>query len=97
MVVIINNVESVLFTCFASLMRSTPSKIVRVHTEQRFTILGAFHVLLDKLGSDTDHMLTLPILHHVQGLECADNVLLSEACHCTACEYIGQRVMTLYQ
>lgn len=38
-------------------------------------------MLLHQLGSDTDDMLPLPILDHVQGLQGADDVILCDARH----------------
>ena len=46
-----------------------------------FLILSAFEVLLHQLGRDTDHVLALPVLDHVEGLESADDVILSDARH----------------
>lgn len=36
-------------------------------------------MFLDQLWSHTDNVLALPILDHVEGLQSADNILLSEA------------------
>ena len=49
-----------------------------------FLILSAFEVFLHQLGCDTDHMLALPVLDHVEGLEGADDVILSDARHLAA-------------
>jgi hypothetical protein len=46
-----------------------------------FLILGAFEVLLHKLGCDTDHMLALPVFDHVEGLQGTDDVILGDAGH----------------
>ena len=46
-----------------------------------FLILSAFEVFLHQLGCDTDHVLALPVLDHVEGLEGADDVILSDARH----------------
>ena len=71
------------FTGFASLVRSTPPKVVRVYAQQRFTILCALHVFINQLWGDADNMLTFPVLDHVESLEGTDDVLLSETSHCT--------------
>ena len=41
-------------------------------------------MFLHQLGCDTDHMLALPVLDHVEGLEGADDVILSDARHLAA-------------
>lgn len=41
-------------------------------------------MLLDQLGCDADDMLPLPVLDHVQRLQCTDDVILRDACHLTA-------------
>lgn len=48
-------------------------------------------MLLDEFGCDTDDMLTLPVLHHVQRLQRADDVALCDARHLT----VGVNVFTL--
>lgn len=52
------------------------------HTCDRwFLILGAFEVFLYQLRCDADHMLALPVLDHVEGLQGADDVILRDAGH----------------
>lgn len=72
------------FTGLAPLVWSAPPEIVRINREEWLPVLRALQVLLHQLGSDTNDMLALPVLDHVQRLECADDVLLSETSHCTA-------------
>ena len=36
-----------------------------------------------KFGCDAYDVLTLPVLHHVERLQCTDNVILGDACHLT--------------
>ena len=52
---------------------------VSVHSELRPAVLSTLHVLLYQFGSDTNDVLALPVLDHVQGLEGADDVLMSDA------------------
>ena len=73
-------------------MRSRPFEIVRVHTEQWFAILCALQVFLDQLWGYTDYVLAFPVFHHVQRLECANDVLLSKACHRTACGTMDKQI-----
>ena len=40
-------------------------------------------MLLDKLRRDTDDVLTLPVLHHVESLQRADDVCLGDTRHPT--------------
>lgn len=49
-----------------------------------FFILGTFEVFFYQLGCDTDHMLALPVLDHVEGLQGADDVILGDAGHLAA-------------
>lgn len=52
------------------------------HTCDRwFLILGTFEVFLYQLRCDTDHMLALPVLDHVEGLQSADDIILGDAGH----------------
>ena len=44
-------------------------------------VLGALEVLFHQLGGDTDDMLALPVLHHVERLQRADDVTLRDAGH----------------
>ena len=62
---------------------SAPLEVVGVHGELGPPVLGATHVLLHQLGCDTDHVLALPVLHHVEGLQRADDVIVCEAGHGT--------------
>lgn len=41
-------------------------------------------MFLHQLGCDTDHVLALPVLNHVEGLEGANDVILSDARHLAA-------------
>ena len=63
----------------APLAGRVPSQIVSVHSELRPAVLSTLHVLLYQFGSDTNDVLALPVLDHVQGLEGADDVLVSDA------------------
>lgn len=47
----------------------------------RFLVLGTLQVLFNQFGRHTDDMLTLPVLDHVEGLQGADDVTLSDAGH----------------
>lgn len=47
----------------------------------RLLVLGALQVLLHQFGCDADDMLPLPVLHHVERLQRADDVTLSDAGH----------------
>lgn len=38
-------------------------------------------MFFNQFRSDTDDMLTLPILDHVEGLKCGDDVILCDGCH----------------
>lgn len=46
-------------------------------------VLGALQVLLHQFGRHTDNMLTLPVLHHIERLQRADDVTLRDAGHLT--------------
>ena len=46
-------------------------------------VLCRLDVFLDQFGGDTDDVLTLPILHHVERLQRADDVTLRDTCHVT--------------
>lgn len=46
-----------------------------------FLVLGALQVLLHQLGGHADDVLTLPVLHHVERLQRADDVTLRDAGH----------------
>ena len=63
----------------APLAGRVPSQIVSVHSELWSAVLSTPHVLLDQFGSDTNDVLALPVLDHVQGLEGTDDVLVSDA------------------
>lgn len=47
----------------------------------RFLVLGTLQVLFHQFGRHTDDMLTLPVLDHVERLQGADDVTLSDAGH----------------
>ena len=76
----------------APLAGRVPSQIVSVHSELRPAVLSTLHVLLYQFGSDTNDVLALPILDHVQGLEGADDVLVSDAGQVAAGEERGRGV-----
>jgi len=44
-------------------------------------VLGALQVLLHQFGRHTDDVLTLPVFHHVERLQRADDVALRDAGH----------------
>ena len=67
----------------SSLVGRVPSQVVSVHREQGLAVLGTLHVLLHQLGRDTDDVLALPVLDHIEGLQRADDVLLGDAGHRT--------------
>ena len=73
----------------APLAGRVPSQIVSVHSELRPAVLSTLHVLLYQFGSDTNDVLALPVLDHVQGLEGADDVLVSDAGQVAAGEESG--------
>ena len=73
----------------APLAGRVPSQIVSVHSELRPAVLSTLHVLLYQFGSDTNDVLALPVLDHVQGLEGADDVLMSDAGQVAAGEERG--------
>ena len=73
----------------APLAGRVPSQIVSVHSELRPAVLSTLHVLLYQFGSDTNDALALPVLDHVQGLEGADDVLVSDAGQVAAGEERG--------
>ena len=73
----------------APLAGRVPSQIVSVHSELRPAVLSTLHVLLYQFGSDTNDVLAFPILDHVQGLEGADDVLVSDAGQVAAGEERG--------
>ena len=73
----------------APLAGRVPSQIVSVHSELRPAVLSTLHVLLYQFGSDTNDVLALPVLDHVQGLEGADDVLVSDAGQVAAGEERG--------
>ena len=73
----------------APLAGRVPSQIVSVHSELRPAVLSTLHVLLYQFGSDTNDVLALPVLGHVQGLEGADDVLVSDAGQVAAGEERG--------
>ena len=79
----------------SSLVGRAPSHILRVHSENRLAILSTLHVLLHQLRSHTDHMLTLPVLDHVQGLKGTNDILLSEAGHITEHRNTQKNVLIL--
>ena len=56
----------------------SPPEVVLIHSELWFAILSTLHVLLNELWSDTDDVLSLPILHHIEGLEGADDILVGD-------------------
>ena len=76
----------------APLAGRVPSQIVSVHSELRPVVLSTLHVLLYQFGSDTNDVLALPVLDHVQGLEGADDVLVSDSGQVAAGEERGWRV-----
>ena len=76
----------------APLAGRVPSQIVSVHSELRPAVLSTLHVLLYQFGSDTNDVLALPVLDHVQGLEGADDVLVSDAGQVAAGQESGWRV-----
>ena len=45
--------------------------------------MRTFDMLLDKLGSDTYHVLSFPVFHHVQRLKSVYYVFLCYTCHVT--------------
>lgn len=47
----------------------------------RFLVLSALQVFLHQFGRDTDDVLTLPVLDHVERLQRADDVTLCDAGH----------------
>lgn len=47
----------------------------------RFLVLGTLQVLFYQFGRHTDDMLTLPVLDHIERLQGADDVTLSDAGH----------------
>lgn len=59
-------------------------KISRLTCDWWFLVLGALQVLLDQFGRHTDNVLTLPVLHHVERLQRADDVTLCDAGHLAA-------------
>ena len=73
----------------APLAGRVPPQIVSVHSELRPAVLSTLHVLLYQFGSDTNDVLALPVLDHVQGLEGADDVLVSDAGQVAAGEESG--------
>ena len=75
-----------------SLARSVPPQVVRVHSQERASVLCTLHVLFDQLGGHTYHMLALPVLDHVERLQCTDDVFLSDAGHHTVCVCVCVRV-----
>lgn len=60
----------------------------------RFLVLGTLQVLFHQFGRHTDDMLTLPVLDHVEGLQGADDVTLSDAGHLAEEKRGGVRVIT---
>lgn len=48
--------------------RRGPFQADGVHCDRRLLVLGTLQMLLHKFGCDADDMLTLPVLHHVEGL-----------------------------
>lgn len=46
-----------------------------------FLVLGALQVLFNQFGRHTDDVLTLPVLHHIERLQRADDVTLRDAGH----------------
>lgn len=46
-----------------------------------FLVLGTLQVLFHQFGRHADHMLTLPVLDHVERLQGADDVTLCDAGH----------------
>ena len=46
-----------------------------------FFVLGALQVLLYQFGRHTDNVLTFPVFHHIERLQCADDVTLRDAGH----------------
>lgn len=61
--------------------RWSPLQTHSVHCNRRLLVLRTLEVLLDQFGRDTDNVLTLPVFHHVEGLECADDVTLGDTGH----------------
>lgn len=53
----------------------------RLTCDGRLLVLGALQVLLHQFGRDADDVLPLPVLHHVERLQGADDVTLSDAGH----------------
>ena len=66
---------------FVGFLGGRPLECVPVHGETRLLVLCGLQVLLDQLGRDADHVLTLPILDQVQGLQRRDDVVLGYAGH----------------
>ena len=62
-----------------SLVGRVPTEVVGVDEEVWPAVLGTAHVLLDELWRDADEVLPLPVLDHVEGLQRANDVVLSDA------------------
>lgn len=58
-----------------------PPETAGVHRQSGPLVLGALEVFLHQLGGDADHVLPLPVLDHVEGLQGADDVGLCDARH----------------
>ncbi len=56
------------FGSLGCLHRWAPAYVLRVNSQKWFSVLSRLHVLLHQFRSDTDNMLALPILDHVEGL-----------------------------
>ena len=63
--------------------RRRPFEAWSVHRQYRFAVMRTFDMLLDKLGSDTYHVLSFPVFHHVQRLKSVYYVFLCYTCHVT--------------
>lgn len=64
---------------FGPLVRRVPAEVVRINNQTRPPVLCILQVLLHQLGSDTDEVLSLPVLYHVECLQRADDVVLRDA------------------
>ena len=71
------------FVRFCSLCWRVPPQIVSVHQQCGRAVLGTANVLLNLLRLHTHHILSLPVLDHVEGLQRADDVLLCKGRHFT--------------
>ena len=65
--------------CSVSLGVRVPPQVLPVHCQLRLPVLRTPHVLLYDFASDTDDVLSLPVLDHVESLQGADDVFCCDA------------------